>query len=94
MVEETVTDRMVVELETNLDEALRGFDAAEQSSNGLERELEKVEDQSKKTASAIDKTGNESKDTSSEVDKLTKSVKTEGQLPTLRQIRTRRLGRR
>ena len=78
MVEETVTDRMVVELETNLDEALRGFDAAEQSSNGLERELEKVEDQSKKTASAIDKTGDESKDTSSEVDKLTKSVKTEG----------------
>jgi len=75
---DTVVDRMVVELETNLDEALRGFDKAEQASDDLERQLEDVEKQSKKTATSIDKAGSESKGTAKDVDKLTKSAKDEG----------------
>ena len=89
---DTVVDRMVVELETNIDEALRGLDKAEQSSNDLERQLEDVEKQSKKTATAIDKTGSESKDTAKDVDKLTDATNDQGKAAKTASVKTNQAG--
>lgn len=89
---DTVVDRMVVELETNIDEALRGLDKAEQSSNDLERQLEDVEKQSKKTATAIDKTGSESKDTAKDVDKLTDATNDQGKAAKTASDKTKQAG--
>lgn len=71
---ETEVDKMVVALEAEMDEALRGFDKVDKSADKLETQLENVERQSKETETSINKIGTISKESSGDVDKLNTSL--------------------